>query len=129
MLQKLERLTDLRAAADVARIEHESRRLEVMRKVQEELDAIDAEFQPALEAAEANASALEAEIKNDVILRGESLRGSTYQAIYTKGRVTWDASAMNEYSHDHPEVLPFRKEGQPSVTLRLTAPPSAPGRD
>ena len=53
------------------------------------------------------------------MLRGESLRGSTYQAIYTRGRVTWDAAAMNEYSRDHPEVLPFRKEGQPSVTLRL----------
>ena len=56
VLQKLERLADLRAAADVARIDYESRRLEVMKKVQEDLDAIDAEFKPALEAAETNAS-------------------------------------------------------------------------
>ena len=85
---------------------------------------IDAEFKPALEAAETNASALEAAIKNDVMLRGESLRGSTYQAIYTRGRVSWDAAAMNEYARDHPEVLPFRKEGQPSVSLRLASKPS-----
>jgi hypothetical protein len=126
VLKKLERLADLRAAADVARIEYESRRLDVMKKVQEELDAVDAEFKPALEAAEANASTLEAEIKNDVLLRGESLRGSTYQAIYTRGRVSWDAAAMNEYSRDHPEVLPFRKEGQPSVSIRSGAKASPP---
>ena len=126
VLQKLERLADLRAAADVARIDYESRRMEIMKKVQEELDAIDAEFKPALDAAETNAAALEAAIKNDVMLRGESLRGSTYQAIYTRGRISWDAAAMNDYARDHPEVLPFRKEGQPSVSLRLasTASPS-----
>jgi hypothetical protein len=129
VLQKLERLADLRAAADVARIDYESRRVEVMKKVQEELDAIEAEFLPALDAAEANASTLEAEIKNDVMLRGESLRGSAYQAVYTRGRVTWDAAAMNEYARDHPEVLPFRKESQPSVTIRLATRASAPEGD
>lgn len=120
VLEKLERLADLRAAADLARVEYEARRLEVMRKVQDELEAIEAEFAPTLEAAEANARALEEEVKNDVLLRGESLRGSAYQAIYMKGRVSWDAAAMNEYARDHPDVLPFRKEGQPSVTLRRT---------
>lgn len=118
VLNKLDRLGELKAAADLARIDYESRRLEVMRRVQDELDAIEAEFRPVLDAAEANASALEAEIKNDVLLRGESLRGSAYHAIYTRGRVSWDAASMNEYARDHPEVLPFRKEGQPSVTLR-----------
>lgn len=120
VLQKLERLADLRAAADVARIDYESRRLDVMKKVQEELDSLEAEFKPALDAAENNAAALEVEIKNDVMLRGETLRGKAYQAIYTRGRISWDPAAMNEYARDHPEVLPFRKEGQPSVTLRLT---------
>ena len=118
VVQKLERLTDLRAAADVARMDHEAKRAEVLRKVQAELDALDLEFQPVLEAAEANASALEAEIKNDVLLRGESLRGSVYQAIYMKGRVSWDSAAIDQYARAHPEVLKFRREGQPSVSLR-----------
>ncbi len=118
VLQKLERLANLRAAADVARMDHDARRVEVLKKVQTELDALDLEFQPILEAAEANATALEAEIKNDVLLRGESLRGSAYQAIYMKGRVSWDSTGINDYAHTHPEVLKFRKEGQPSVSLR-----------
>jgi hypothetical protein len=118
VIQKLERLADLRAAADVARMDYEARRSEILKKVQTELDALEAEFSPVLEAAEDNAAALEAEIKNDVLLRGESLRGGGFQAVYMKGRVSWDAASMNEYARDHPDVLKFRKEGQPSVSLR-----------
>ena len=125
VLQKLERLAQLHAAADLARMDYEARRAEVMQKVREELDALEAEFEPALDAAEANRAALEAEIRNDVLLRGESLRGGMYQAIYMKGRVSWDAIGMNEYARDHPEVLRFRKESQPSVTLRVTGKKSA----
>jgi len=129
VLQKLERLADLRAAADLARIDYEARRLEILKTVQEELDAVEAEFKPALDAATENAAVLEAEIKNDVLLRGESLRGSMVHAIYTRGRVSWDASAMNEYARDHPDVLPFRKEGQPSVSIRLSGKTASPARE
>ena len=120
-MQKLDRLTNLRAAVDVARMDHETKRAEVLKKVQAELDAIEVEFQPVLDAAEANASALEAEIKNDVLLRGESLHGGVYHAIYMKGRVSWDSDGINDYARSHPEVLKFRKEGQPSVSLRAAA--------
>jgi hypothetical protein len=118
VVQKLDRLADLRAAADVARMDYEAKRSEILTKVQAELDALEAEFQPALEAAKDNASALEAEIKNDVLLRGESLQSSAYHAIYVKGRVSWDNAGITDYARAHPEVLKFRKEGQPSVTLR-----------
>jgi hypothetical protein len=121
VLQKLERLAQLHAAADLARMDYEARRAEVLKKVQDELDALDVEFKPALEAAEENTAALETEIRNDIILRGESLRGSVYQAVYMKGRVSWDAAGMNEYARDHPDVLRFRKEGQPAVSLRKTS--------
>jgi hypothetical protein len=119
VVQKLERLADLRAAADVVRMDYESKRAEILKKVQDELDALEAEFQPSIDAAETNAAALEAEIKNDVLLRGETLRGGAYQAVYTKGRVTWDSGGIADYANSHPELLKFRKEGQPSVALRL----------
>ena len=95
-----------------------------MNKVQAELDAVDMEFRPVLDAAEENATALEAEIKNDVLLRGESLRAGIYQAIYMKGRVSWDGRGIDEYARSHPELLKFRKEGQPSVALRLASNPA-----
>jgi hypothetical protein len=127
VVRKLERLADLRAAVDVSRMDYEAKRAGILKKVQAELDALELEFQPVLEAAEANAGALEAEIKNDVLLRGESLRAGVYQAVYMKGRVSWDSRGINDFARSHPEVLQFRKEGQPSVTLRVAG-ASSPSR-
>ena len=73
MVAKLNRLADLKAAVDLTRMDYEAKRLEILKKVQAELDALEAEYQPVLEAAQENASALEAEIKNDVLLGGQSV--------------------------------------------------------
>lgn len=115
---KLNRLADLRAALDLTRMDYDAKRSKVLEKVQAELDALEAEYQPLLDAAQDNASALEAEIKNDVLLTGQSVMTDVYQAVYVKGRVSWDNDGINNYARMHPEVLKFRKEGQPSVTLR-----------
>ena len=115
---KLTRLADLRAAVDLARMDYEAKRAEVLKKVQAELDALEAEYQPLIEAAEGNASTLEAEIKNDVLLCGQTVSSDFYQAVYVKGRVSWDTEGINEYAVVHPDVLQYRKEGQPSVTIR-----------
>lgn len=39
-------------------------------------------------------------------------------AVYNKGRVSWDSSGLNGYMVAHPEITAFRKEGEPSITLR-----------
>jgi hypothetical protein len=116
---KLNRLSDLRAAVDLTRMDYETKRKAILQKVQVELDALDEEYDPVLEAAENNATALEAEIKNDVLLRGESVRNEQFQATYTRGRVSWDNEGIVKYAESHPDVLKFRKEGQPTVSLRV----------
>ena len=115
---KLRRLADLRAALDLTRIDYEAKRNEVLKKVQAELDALETEYQPLLDAAEENAGVLEGEIKNDVLLNGKTVTTELYQAVYVRGRVGWDNEGINKYAEAHPEVLKFRKVGQPSVTLR-----------
>jgi hypothetical protein len=118
VVSKLKRLADLHAAVDMTRLDYEAKKTEVLKKVQAELDALESEYQPLLDAAEENASALELEIKNDVLLSGESVKTDFYQAIYVKGRVSWDNDGITRYATVHPDVLQFRKEGQPSVSLR-----------
>ena len=115
---KLTRLADLQSARDVVRMDYEAKRDEILKKVQAELDALESEYQPLLDAADFNADTLEAEIKNDVLLAGESVTTDFYQAYYMKGRITWDTDGMARYANSHPDVLRFRKEGQPYVTLR-----------
>jgi hypothetical protein len=116
---KLERLSNLRGAAEVARLNYEAKRAETLRQIQAELDALDSEYKPVLEAAEENIAALENEIKTDVLLYGESISGGMYRASYTQGRVSWDNDGMTKYAASHPDVLQFRKQGQPIVSLRV----------
>ena len=118
---KLMRLADLRAAVDLTRLDYEAKKAEVLKKVQAELDALETEYEPLLEAAENNATVLESEIRNDVLLRGQSVVTDVYQAVYMKGRITWDTDGMGKYALAHPDVLQYRKEGQPVVQLRAAA--------
>ena len=118
---KLERLSNLRGAADLARLDYESKRAAILKQVQAELDTLDMEYKPVIEATEENIAALENEIKTDVLLYGESVTGGSYRATYTQGRVSWDNEGMATYASSHPDVLMFRKQGQPIVTLRAVS--------
>lgn len=118
--EKLERLSSLRNAAEFTRLDYETKQKEILKAVQAELDALDVEYKPVLEAAQQNIATLENEIKTDVLLYGESVSGGMYRAVYTQGRVSWDNDGMSKYSALHPEVLRFRKQGQPIVTLRVS---------
>jgi hypothetical protein len=115
---KLRRLADLHAAVDLTRMDYEAKRNEVLKKVQAELDALASEYEPLLDAAQENAAGLEGEIKNDVLLHGQSVTTELYQAVYMKGRVAWDNEGINRYAEAHPEVLKFRRVGAPAVSLR-----------
>lgn len=117
--EKLERLSNLRNAAEFTRLDYETRRTQILKQIQSELDALDAEYKPVLEAAEENIATLENEIKTDVLLCGESISGGMYRAVYTQGRVSWDNDGMAKYAALHPDVLQFRKQGQPIVSLRV----------
>ena len=119
VVEKLERFSNLRHAAEFTRLDYETKRKEILLQIQPELDALDAEYKPVLEAAEENIAALENEIKTEVLLYGASISGGMYRACYTQGRVSWDNDGMARYADSHPEVLQFRKQGQPSVSLRV----------
>jgi hypothetical protein len=116
--EKLEHLTNLRAAADLTRMDYETKRIEILKQVQVELDALEAEYTPLFESADENLAKLEAEIKNDVLMHGESIQAGTYRAVYVQGRVSWDNDGMTRYAETHPDILQFRKQGQPTVTIR-----------
>ena len=118
---KLERLSSLRDAVEVARLDYEARKNEILKQIQAELDALDTEYQPVLEAAEENIAVLENEIKTEVLLYGASVSGGAYRAVYNHGRVSWDNDSMTKYAASHPEVLQFRRQGPPIVSLRVVS--------
>jgi hypothetical protein len=60
----------------------------------------------------------EAVIKAYVLETGAGAHGTYLQAIIMAPRITWDTKAMRVYSTLYPEVLAYRKVGEPSVQIR-----------
>lgn len=120
IVAKLDELAEVKAAVAVTQSEYETKRAELLKQIQEELDALQAEYQPLLDTANARVSALEAEIRDEVLSAGASVKGRLIHAVYTHGRITWDTKALDNYAVEHPEVVQFRRQGQPSVSLRLS---------
>ena len=100
-------------------MDYEARREEILKAVKAELDGLAAEYEPLLESAQDRAAALETEVKQATIEFGGSVKSNKLQAVYARGRISWDNKGLEGYAGDHPDILTFRKEGDPSVSLRV----------
>ena len=118
LIAKIDALADARDRITATRLEWEALRDRIMEPVKKELAGLDAEFTPLLEAAQEQAATLENEVRADVLTAGASVKGSRLHVIWRKGLVSWDGKSLDGYAAAHPEVLRFRKEGEPSVSIR-----------
>lgn len=72
-----------------------------------------------MEVTEAlNAARLADEIKDAVLHHGETIRGRELQAVWAKGRVSWNTQALIGYAIAHPEMYTFQTVGEPTVAIR-----------
>jgi len=116
---KLNKLSDMQAAMDFIRLHYqELRDLILTPEIRAALAEIDAEERTASEAASAGIATLTDEIKAEVVASGATVKGSFLQAVWSKGRVSWDTKSLDGYAAAHPEIAQFRKEGAPSVSIR-----------
>lgn len=116
--RKIEELADARDARAALVASYDEKKAEILRQVAHELEALDAEYAPLLEAADKHIQTLEQEVREAIIEYGASVRGSRILAVYIKGRTTWDAKGLAHYAASHPEILAYRKESAPTVQLR-----------
>lgn len=87
-------------------------------EIKAQLADVEAEFSGQFTAVDENIASLTGEIKADVLTSGATVKGERLSAVFSKGRVSWDTKALDGYSAAHPEVARFRKEGEPSVSIR-----------
>jgi hypothetical protein len=117
--QMLDRLAEIQAQLEVLRMDKAyAIEAAIPPAVRDELAAIEDEYAVTIDGAQANAAELEAQIKAAVIEHGETVKTEHLQAVWTKGRITWDAKSLDGYAVAHPELFAFRKEGEPSVSIR-----------
>jgi len=60
----------------------------------------------------------EAAVRAAALATGASAVGTHLQASILAPRITWDTKGMAAYSALHPDVLVYRKVGEPSVQIR-----------
>ena len=87
-------------------------------KIKAAIAEIESEFAANIEVATRRAGELEATIKAAVIGEGKTVKGDYLQAVFAKGRTSWDTKALEGYSAAHPEIERFKTTGQPSISIR-----------
>ncbi len=87
-------------------------------EIRDQLAEVDAEFDPKIAELNMTLSILEAQIKAQVLEAGRTIKGSLHSFTFSKPRISWDSKGLDGYAAAHPEILQFRKEGSPSVSVR-----------
>lgn len=111
--------------------ETEIRKSELEAQMQSEIDALYAplrekeqlireKYSDTLSALSAQSSMLRDKVKQEVLEYGATVKHGRYQAVWNRGRVSWNTKGLVGYAAAHPEILQFRKQGSPSVSIRVT---------
>lgn len=61
---------------------------------------------------------LQASIKTAAVEVGETVKAEHYMAVFTQPKPTWDSGKLEGYAAAHPEILAFRTEKNPYVSIR-----------
>lgn len=86
--------------------------------IRAQVEAIEEAFAAHTSDLDAQIRDLEAAIKEAVLARGTTVKGHAIQAMWMKGRVSWDTKALDSFAQSNPAVLKYRKVGEPFITLR-----------
>ena len=82
------------------------------------LDAKKAQFEADNAGLIGEIEEIEANVKEAVLAKGETVKGSQMAAVWNKGKTSWDEKLLEGYAVAHPEILAARKVGKPTVSFR-----------
>jgi hypothetical protein len=117
--QLLDKLADMYSAKDAIMLQKQDIIDSILTpEIKAKIAEIDAEFADKSATVTDTIAALEAESKTAVLEHGITVKGAFLQAVWNKGRVSWDTKSLDGYMAAHPELSQFRKVGEASVSLR-----------
>jgi hypothetical protein len=117
--QKIDQLANFQAQRDVLELEKQSLLDQLLPpEIKARIEEIEAEFSGKREAVDEKINELESEIKEEVIRHGATVKGTFLRVVYHPGRVTWDTKSLDAYARARPELLEFRKQGEPFVSIQ-----------
>jgi len=106
------RLSDLQSELEKARKDA------IPQEVREQLETIEAEYQPKLDALQEKLKSLENEVKEQVLNTCSTLKGNVVMAVYRRGSTKWDEKHLERLATEYPRILEAKVEGKPSVAIQ-----------
>ena len=106
------RLSDLQSELEKARKDA------IPQEVREQLETIEAEYQPKLDALQEKLKSLEDEVKEQVLNTCSTLKGNVVMAVYRRGSTKWDEKHLERLAAEYPRILEAKVEGKPSVAIQ-----------
>lgn len=115
----LDQLTDAYAHLDVLKMDHAQECVDTIPpEIRERLAGVASKYEPLISAVQEQIEQLEEQAKLAVLEAGETVKGGALQAVWVKGRVTWDTKKLDGLTILLPELNQARKVGDPTVTIR-----------
>ena len=106
------RLSDMQSEMEKARQDS------IPPEVREQIETIEAEYQPKLDVLREKLKALENEVKELVLNTGSTLKGNVVMAVYRRGSTKWDEKHLERLAIEFPRILEAKIEGKPSVAIQ-----------
>lgn len=88
--------------------------VEIRQKIAEAEASVEGEKQQL----ETKINEIRERVKTYTIVAGVSIKGAYLHAVFFKPKVTWDSQKLDGFAQAHPEILAFRKVGEPSIQIR-----------
>jgi predicted nucleic acid-binding Zn-ribbon protein len=117
IVQKLNRVAFLNDQRQAVSQERDALKEVIMAPVKEQLSDLEEEFSSRFESIDKELMDLYPEIETATLKQGETVQTDEYQAIFKKGRETWNPKLLEGYAKDHPAVLSCKVTGEPSVSI------------
>jgi len=58
-------------------------------------------------------------IREEILKRGTGFDSFKLKCSYRRGAIRWDSKALDSYGVDHPEIMKFRKQAEPTVSFSV----------
>ena len=120
VVEMLDKLSKLRLNRNALLLKKQDLINEIMtEEIKERLAKIEKQFESKNSKMADEINTLETDIRGRVKSIGSTVKGFSLMAVWQKASVKWDTQALEGYAAGgHQEILQFRKEGEPSVSIR-----------
>ena len=117
-MSNLDKLSELYARRDVLAMQKQDAIALAMKPVQAQIDEINADYEATEQEVSNAIIEMEALVKHEVLELGATVKGYNLMAVWSKGRVSWDAKKLDGMMALIPALKEARKEGEPTVSIR-----------